>query len=399
MPPPAGRRNIAIAILGVLIAAACLRPAITSVGPLLEHISQDTGLSAGALGILGALPLVMFGAVSPFVHRMASKAGTERLLASALAVLAVGIAIRSVPGSFLLWLGTALIGGSIAVGNVLVPSIVKRDFGRRMSLMTSLYTAVMGAMAALASGLAVPIADATGSWRWALAAWLVFAITGFVIWFLRPNSDDSSEGVTGTPTPTSPWRTPTGWYVSLFMGLQSSVYYLTITWLPTYESDHGTSAATAGWHLFAYQLVGNLCGLLIGVPLDRSRQQSGLAALVSVWMTGAVTGMILLPDAMLLWSLLGGVAAGTSLVTALSLIGLRSRTHSSTVQLSGMAQSIGYLIAAAATMGAGVVVDLAGSRTVIIGMAAITVVQTVFGVLAGRSRYVEDEASAATARR
>ncbi|QHB99760.1 MFS transporter [Epidermidibacterium keratini] len=387
------RRQVVIAILGVLVAAACLRPAITSFGPVLDRIAADTGLSAGVLGILGSLPLVMFGLVSPWVHRMAARLGTERLLATALGILAVGTALRSVPGNVLLWLGTVLIGGAIAVGNVLVPSIVKRDFGKRMSLMTSLYTAVMGGMAALASGLAVPIADATGTWRWALGGWLALAVAGCAIWTVRPNQDDV-DAQAATSGSTSVWRVPTAWYVSLFMGFQSSVFYMTITWLPTYETDHGYTAATAGWHLFAYQVTGILCGFAIAIPLDRSRSQSTIAAAVSIWMVLAVLGMLLFPDVMWLWAVLGGVSSGASLVVALSLIGLRSRTHSSTVRLSGMAQSVGYLIAAAATVGAGAIVETSSSRGLLVAMAIIAAIQTIFGVLAGRDVYVDDAVTA-----
>ncbi len=387
------RRQIAIAILGVLVAAACLRPAITSFGPVLDRIAADTGLSAGVLGVLGSLPLVMFGLVSPLVHRMAARLGTERLLASALGILAVGTALRSVPGNLLLWLGTVLIGGAIAVGNVLVPSIVKRDFGKRMPLMTSLYTAVMGGMAAFASGLAVPIADATGTWRWALGAWFVLALAGCAIWALRPNQDDvdAHAEVAGS---TTVWRVPTAWYVSLNMGFQSSVFYMTITWLPTYETDHGYTAATAGWHLFAYQVTGMLCGFAIAIPLDRSRNQSVLAAAVGVWMVGAVLGMLFAPDAMWLWAVLGGMSSGSSLVVALSLIGMRARTHSSTVRLSGMAQSVGYLIAAGATVGAGAIVEASSSRGLLVAMAIIAAIQTIFGALAGRDVYVDDAVAA-----
>ena len=221
----------------------------------------------------------------------------------------------------------------------------------------------------------------------------MLALAGCAIWALRPNQDDvdAHAEVAGS---TTVWRVPTAWYVSLNMGFQSSVFYMTITWLPTYETEHGYTAATAGWHLFAYQVTGMLCGFAIAIPLDRSRNQSVLAAAVGVWMVGAVLGMLFAPDAMWLWAVLGGMSSGSSLVVALSLIGMRARTHSSTVRLSGMAQSVGYLIAAGATVGAGAIVEASSSRGLLVAMAIIAAIQTIFGVLAGRDVYVDDAVAA-----
>ena len=165
----AGRRWFAWAVV-VLAIAACLRPAITAIGPLVEQIREQTGLHEAGLGMLTALPLLAFAVISPVVSMPAQRIGIERVILMALGVLTVGILLRSVPGAAALWGGTVLIGVGIAIGNVLVPVIVKRDFPQRVSLMTGLYTAVLSLSAASAAGLMVPISQAVpGGWRTALA--------------------------------------------------------------------------------------------------------------------------------------------------------------------------------------------------------------------------------------
>src|SRR5829696_8036464 len=143
-------------IASVLVAAVCLRPALTAVGPVLELIGSDTGLSNTMLGLLSALPLLAFAAVSPLVSGPARRLGIERTVAAALAVLAVGAVLRLLPGLPALFAGTLAAGAGIAVGNVLIPVVVRRDNPARIPLMTGLYSATMGTAAALASGVSLP---------------------------------------------------------------------------------------------------------------------------------------------------------------------------------------------------------------------------------------------------
>jgi len=171
--------------VAVLVAAVCLRPALTAVGPVLELIGADTGLSNTMLGLLSALPLLAFAAVSPLVSGPVRRLGIERTVVAALAVLAVGAMLRLLPGLPALFAGTIAAGAGIAVGNVLIPVVVRRDNPARIPLMTGLYSATMGTAAALASGVSLPLSQLPGGWRWSLGVWALPAAAAALVWTRR----------------------------------------------------------------------------------------------------------------------------------------------------------------------------------------------------------------------
>ncbi|TWE09385.1 MFS transporter [Rudaeicoccus suwonensis] len=383
------------AVAAVLLVAASLRSAITVVGPVLDQIGAATGLGHAALGLLGAVPLLAFAVVSPMVHVMAARFSPESSLIVALAAITVGTGIRSVPGNGFLWCGTALLGAGIAVGNVLVPSIVKRDFAGQVQLMTGVYAAVMSGMAAIASGLAAPLARWTGSWRWALACWAAVSAVAVLVWILRrrPTGTEPPAGAVSAaaenPSNTvNVWASARAWQVTAFMGSQSCSFYVLVTWLPSVEADRGVSETTSGIYLFVYQLIGIIAGVFVAVPLRR-RQQSGVAVAITVPMVVGSAGLIALPALAPLWVIVAGVSSGCGIVVALAFIGLRSSEHSVTARLSGMAQSVGYLIAALALLGAGLLAGAAGDRSVLWLVLAIGCVQLVPAWLAGRAGFVD----------
>lgn len=380
----------AVPLVAVLLVAASLRPALTSVGPLLATIGTDTGLGPASLGLLGALPVLGFALVSPFVQLPRRRLGTERLMLLALAVLAAGILLRSLPAAAALWAGTALIGAAIAVGNVLLPSILKRDHAARISALTGAYSFTLGAAAAIASGLAVPLtALLLGNWRLALALWAVPVLVTLLVW-RRATAGAAPEPAAIVPAGTRPlWRSAAAWQVTGFMGLQSTTFYLLITWLPTMEASRGISAAATGWHLVLFQGAGIVSGLGVSAVMQRSNGQRLLAVLISLAMGTAALGALLDPALVLLWVALAGVSSGSALVVALSLIGLRSRSTAQTAKLSGMAQAFGYLLAAGGPAAAGWLRDGTGSWGPVLGLlATLAAVQAVVALFAGRNTPV-----------
>ncbi|HWS35259.1 MAG TPA: MFS transporter [Actinoplanes sp.] len=339
--------------------ALCLRPALTSVGPVLPQVGTDLRLGESALGVLGALPLLAFAVVSPQVHRVSGRFGMERAVLAALLVLAAGTAVRSWTGQTGLWVGTVVIGCAIAVGNVVVPAIVKRDFASDVSRATGFYTAFMTSAAALASAVAVPISDAV-DWRLSLGIWGVLALVVAATWAPRARHAPPPDPKR-TSTEVAVWRQPRAWLITAFMGLQSTCFYVLITWLPTIEIANGVPERTAGLHLFLYQGLGILGGLAIPLLLT-SRPRFG-AVTSSLPVIIAVTGLLVAPDAAILWAAIGGLGQGAGLVTALTLISLSGTTPSETTRLSGMAQSLGYLLATAGPIAAGVLAEHSGTWT------------------------------------
>ncbi|MGC3995272.1 MAG: MFS transporter [Propionicimonas sp.] len=342
------------ALVGVLLIALCLRPAITSVGPVLGEIGTDLGLGAVAQGVLGSIPLLCFAAASALVHALTARTGHHRAVTIALAGIAVAIGIRSlaVPGA--LWLGTILIGLSIAIGNVVVSGIVKREFARRVSLATGIYTAVMGVAASLASGLSEPLSSALGGWRPGLAVWAIPTVVALAAWLVTSRRMDAAAPAPAVAdaAPT-PWRSPLAWQVTGFFGLQSLSFYLVVTWLPTMAASLGMDAATAGWLLFWFQVVGVAAGPIAAAWADRLGDQRLLCAGTGAVLALAALGALAVPGWLWLWVTLAGVSAGASFALALALPPLRTRTPAQTVRLAGMAQAIGYLIAAVGPIAAG----------------------------------------------
>lgn len=396
----------------VFLVALNLRPAFTSVGPLLPRIGADESLSEGAQGLLGAVPLLAFATVSPLVHRFSRRLGVERSVLVALVLLAAGVVVRSFTGLGGLWAGTVVIGCAIAVGNVLMPTLVRRDYPAHVSRATGIYSACIIVAASAAAAVSVPLADAL-DWRGSLAFWAIPAVVVALLWlprlrgevpladtapFPRPapggSTDDAAVDdapVHGTPphdAPAAPpvWRRPVAWLVTAFMGLQSGAYYLVITWLPTIEMAAGVPEHRAGWHLFAFQIVGIVSALTVP-RLMRPDSQVAAAVAASVPILVGALGLLLVPTWSLLWVVVCGLGTGSSLVVALTLIGLRGRTQHETTQLSGMAQSLGYLLAAAAPFLAGLLAERTGGWQLPLGvLVTVAVAQLVVAVPAGRPR-------------
>lgn len=370
----------------VFLVALCLRPAITSVGPVLPQIGADEGLGEGALGFLGALPLLAFAVVSPVVHRVSGRVGPERAVLAALGALAVGIAVRSWTGDAGLWVGTAVIGCATAVGNVLVPAIVRRDYATRVSRATGWYSASMGLAAGVASAVAVPLAAAHG-WRWALGVWagLVLACGAVWAWRARGAAHDRRAHREARRRERPLWRSGTAWLLTAFMALQSTTFYVMVTWLPSVEAAGGVSAGAAGAHLFVFQVVGIGTGLAIPL-LMRDRHDQVLAAVVATApMLVGVLGLLAAPHLAALWAVVAGAGSGASLVVALGLIALRGHTLHETARLSGMAQSVGYLVAAAGPVAAGYLAERTGSwHPTLWLVVAVAALQVLVGIAAGR---------------
>jgi CP family cyanate transporter-like MFS transporter len=375
-------------IAGFLLLAANLRAAITSVGPLLETIRADLGLTSGQAGFITTLPLLTFAAVSPQIPRLARRVGTDQLLWIALASLATGIVLRSLPVAGFLWVGTVLLGASIAVGNVLLPSLIKRDFPDHVSAVTGVYTAVIGVVASTAAGVAVPLAGALpGGWRSALGCWAGFVLIALAVWTPRLSK---RRAVPDAGRAATPWRSLLAWECAAFMALSACGFYTVLSWYPSIVVSYGTTETTAGWLLFAYQLIGVLMSLVVPLLMTRLPDQRLIAATSSLLAMIGYLGLLFLPGLAVLWVLVTGVGAGALFFLALAFFSLRAADPRSSAALSGMGQSIGYLVAAVGPVLFGALHDATGGwrvpLSVLVGVAAV---HTLVGLRAGRNAHVK----------
>ncbi|CAB4894355.1 unannotated protein [freshwater metagenome] len=362
--PSRPARDVVLLAAAIALFSLNLRPALVAVGPLAPQLRADTGLSAASTSLLTTLPLVCFGLFATLAPRLGRRVGLERALLVALLLLVAGTSLRLAVPTAALFAGSAVAGAGIAIANVLLPGVVKRDFPDRTGPMMALYSVALNGGAALAAGVTVPLEDALGlSWRTALALWGVAALVTAVLWLPRaraapPRSAGPSEHARGV------WRSPVAWAVALFMGLQSLEFYALAAWLPTILRDDGMSASTAGLMAALMSASGIAASLVVPVVAARSRRQRGLTAVAAVGFLVGLVGLLVAPaDGALAWVLVLGLAQGTGISLALTLFVLRSRTAEAAGELSGMAQTVGYLIAAAGPLGAGALHDATGTWT------------------------------------
>lgn len=398
--------RVVLPLLAVLLVAANLRAPVSAVGPVLPEIGDETGLPPWMLGVLSSLPVAAFSACSSFGHRLARRLGTDRVLIVALLVLGAGMLLRSMPAwswvdaAFLL-AGTVLIGAAIAIGNVLLPVVVRRDFPTAVPRVTGYYIAAQSIVAGAAAGFVVPLAQVSGSWRLALVLWGTFVVVALPVWGLRVraganNREAASEGhlrhraEDSHSRGVSVWRSGLAWQVAAYFGLQSSAFYVLLTWLPTVEQDLGVSSIRAGVHLSVFLIAGIVANLAVPRLVQVGGDQTFATVLAPLGIAVAMLGIWAFPGLMLVWVTVAGLGTGGSMVLSLSLLSLRSAGAAVASQLSGMVQSSAYAGVVVALLVAGVIRDLAGPGTELIGFVLLVVAaQVVTAFRVGLDRRVD----------
>ncbi|AIK92492.1 CynX/NimT family MFS transporter [Salmonella enterica] len=386
---PRGKQG-ALLIAGILMIATTLRVTFTGAAPLLETIRSDYGLSTAQTGLLTTLPLLAFALVSPLAAGIARRFGMERSLFAAMLLICAGIALRSLPSAALLFAGTAIIGCGIALGNVLLPGLIKHDFSQHVARLTGAYSLTMGAAAALGSALVVPLALHGFGWRGALLMLMLFPLLAFLIWLPQWRTTRSANLSSSRALhERGIWRSPLAWQVTLFLGLNSLIYYVIIGWLPTILISHGYSEAQAGSLHGLLQLATAAPGLAIPLILHRFNDQLWIAALVSLLCAVGAAGLWFVPGQAVIWTLLFGFGSGATMILGLTFIGLRASSAHQAAALSGMARSVGYLLAACGPPVMGKLHDASGSWYLpLSGVTVLAIIMAIFGLYAGRDREI-----------
>ncbi|GAA3386990.1 CynX/NimT family MFS transporter [Cryptosporangium minutisporangium] len=389
---PDRRRTL---VLGVAIAlvAANLRPALASVGPVLSDIRADLGLSGTGASLLTALPIVCLGAVAAAAPVLSRRWGSERVIALVTAVIAVALVLRVTDGQFALFVGSIVAAGAIAIANVLIPALIKRDFPGHTGTMTGVYTMALSGAAAVAAGVTVPLSEASDhGWRGGLAFWAIPALVAFVVWSALVWLPGRRNFTAAPPHSAqgSLLRDPLAWQITIFFGLQSLSFYSVLSWLPSIYRDAGYDPATAGLLLSISALV-QIPVTLVFPPFAARATDQRWYTLACTLATGlGLAGILLAPTAApYLWVVVLGIGQGGSFGVGLLLFSLRTRTTAVTARLSAQAQTVGYLVAAAGPLLVGAVHDVTDSWTGPVALLiALLVPQGFFGLLAGARRFV-----------
>ncbi|OPX10551.1 MFS transporter [Mycobacterium sp. AT1] len=388
VPVLAGGTLLAVA---VILVALNLRPAVTSVAPLLGDMREELGTSATWAGLLTTMPGLCFAAAGLTAPRLSSRFGLGRVISAALVVLTAGLVLRTVDGPHVVIGATLLACAGIALINVLIPVVIKGSFPTRVGLMTGIYTAALQGGGALGSAVTPGLEEPLGGWRLALAAWAAIALLALLAWLPASRRHRSSWAVSTelTGKPRSLLRSRLAWTVTLFFGCQAFLAYIVMGWLPQIFIDNGIGKVQAGILVGLVSLIGVPVALIISPLAARATHQSGwIVALGVLGFAGAV-GLLVAPAAApWVWSVLIGVGMSAFSI-ALTVIALRARNAEDTAQLSGMAQGFGYLFAGLGPFLFGLLHDVSDGWTIPFAMfLAVYVVQIVAGAMAGRNRYV-----------
>ncbi|MPV38245.1 MFS transporter [Georgenia subflava] len=391
-PPYSTRLLVALALV-----AANLRMGITSVGPVLDQIRAGTGLSGPGAGVLTSLPVLTFAALGATSPWLARRFGVDRVVAAAMALLAVALVLRVLGGVPFLVTGTVAVCAGIAVANVLLPVVVKTRFPLRIGSVTGVYTAALAGGSALAAGVTAPL-ETLGGWRLGLAAWALPAALAVVIWVSatvggrrgasQPSSRSAQTTVAGGSSRRL-WGRPRAWAMIVFFGTQSLLAYAAMGWLPAIYRDAGFSTTEAGGLLSLSILVGVPVSFLIPSLAARSSHQRWWALGVTGASLAGLTGLLLSPAAGgWVWAALIGVGNG-AFPLALAFFSLRAATTRDTAWLSSAGQSLGYLLAATGPLGVGFLQAVTGGWTApLLLLIGAMVLQAAAGLVAGRAGHV-----------
>lgn len=384
----------ALLVVAVVLTALNLRPAITSVGPLLADMRGDLGASALWAGVLTTLPGLCFAAAGLTAPWLARRFGIDSAIAAALLVLTSGLLLRVIDGPHVVIGGTLVATAGIALINVLIPVVIKSSFPARIGLMTGIYTAALQGGGAAGSAVTPALDEMLGGWRFALGAWAVLAAAALVVWL----SATLRNRATRSPAPRveavaapgrSLLRSRLAWIITGFFGCQSLLAYVVMGWLPQVFIDNGLSKGDAGLLLGLNAVIAVPISIVVAPLASRRPGQSGWIVGLGVLGITGVAGLAIAPAAApVLWTVLLGL--GMSVFSlALAVIALRARNAADTARLSGMVQGLGYLLAGIGPFAFGLLHELSGGWTVPWMMVlGIYVIQIVLGALAGRPRYV-----------
>lgn len=360
---PATSRARKLLLAASLVLIACnLRPVFTSLSVVLPEIMAE-GMSPAAASLLTTLPVLCLGLFALPTPALARRFGTERTLLVALALLALGTLLRGTGNTAMLFIASAMAGAGIAIGNVLLPGLVKRDFARYTALMTGLYTLGICAGAAAAAALTVPLQHRLpgGSWELALGAWALPAAAVLLLWAPQ------AWGAHAVPRHTARtvgklWHDRLAWQVTGFMGLQSALAYAVMGWLAPILRERGLDGVRAGYVVSAALLIQVATCMLMPALAVRLPNQRALAAGIGTLLVLPMLAFLFAPlSGVWIWALLLGCGLGGAFSLALTLIVLRAPDAHAAAQLSGMAQGMGYLISITGPLFVGLLRDWTGS--------------------------------------
>lgn len=382
-------------VLGIVCISFTMRSPITSVGPIVEILRDNLHISNVIAGFITTIPLLAFAVVSPIVPKVSRRIGIERTLFIAMFILAIGVILRSLGSSTMLYIGTVLIGIGIAFSNVLMPSIIKLRFPLQIGLLTAIFTVSMNVTASLAAGVSYPIATTALGWQGTLCIWLVFIIIAIIVWLPQTKKTDhvNAANLSGKPPKKKIWQYPLTWALTFAMGFQSFLFYTTVAWVPAMLTEQGMSASASGAMFSVLQFSQIPMTFIIPILAGRTRDQRPLVVMFSLFYLIGFGGLLLEWTSLTwLWMIFLGLAGGASFGICMMFFSVRARNAYEAAELSGFGQSIGYLLAATGPVLYGFVHDYAGGfHSANFVYLAVAIILFFFSYASAKDRYVTND--------
>lgn len=390
-------KNIWIGIAVVILVSTNLRAPITAVSPILDEMKSVLKIDNFQASLLTSIPLFVFAFFSILVSKATAKINIRHGLIYSLIILIIGIYVRVYGNISMLYIGSLLIGLGICIGNVLTPAYIKNTFPTKIGIMTGIFSVSMSLIAALASGLSIAIGNWTNlGWKGSLGVWIVAAIATLIIVCI-----DSLKNKTATQQKTvqsedvkfNIFKSKQAWNISIFMGLQSLIYYCLVALLPTLLIDFGMTKTNAGWVFSVLQLAMLPAMLVSPVLASRMKNPKIMIYITSIlYFIGIITLLIFKAKFSYLSAILIGIAGGFAFSLSILFFSLRTKTMVGTIKISGMAQSVGYLIAAFGPPIFGKLYDIDSTWSYsLYFLMFCMIILTFFGIKASQPKFVEED--------
>ena len=381
--------------IGILLVGANLRAPITSIGVALPDIKTDLAMSNSAVSVITVVPLLAFSVISLFAARTSNKMGLEKTIFLALCLIFIGVIVRSITDISWLYIGTVLIGIGIGFGNVLAPAMIKAKFPLHIGIMTGYYTVVMNVFGGLSSYGTAPLVKAF-NYNIAISVIGIITLITIIIWSFQLKG--TQETATALPRKSvNVWKSPLAWQITILMGGQSLIFYSLINWLPAYLSQSGMTINEAGAYLSIMQIAIIPFTFITPIFATKMKSQFFLTFITGICFIVGVTIMLVVPHLAIISTILIGVAGGLAFGLVNTFFSLRTEHIQTSAKLSGMAQAVGYLVAAVGPLLFGILHDMTGKWTASLSILLITaIVITLFGSQAGRKRTIEQSSTIKT---
>ena len=351
--------------LMIILLSANMRACYTGVGAIISLIQEDLHLNGTLAGLITTIPIFVFAVICPLSSSVSGRFGLGRMIAAAIVLIGVGTVLRAFFGVFGLYAGTVVMSVGIGIMNALMVGLIKLRFPAHIGIVTSAYTTVMALTSAVAMSVNVAVSGLIG-WRGNMAAWAVISLVTVFLWFPQAGKEcncgvsvqNSEKGVMGKLL-----RSKRAWFLSVYMGTQSLLFYCISAWVPTILQAKGMSMEAAANAATALQLLSLPTTLLVPIVAEKMHVRHLTTAMDICYISGAlifyfagVTGPAIWIGIVLL-----AIGLGTGFSACIFLMSKKTHTAAQTAALSGFSQCIGYILAAVGPVLMGALFDLSGA--------------------------------------